>query len=112
MAFLRGAADRYGKFWRKAAREPGAETALAEQAVAQLESLKLIRRAEGGIEPRPALFRYAIGDAEIRETRTSAAECSEDSARARELGGRSARMAHLDETGAHTASLGKRGARP
>ncbi len=64
-AFLRTAADRYGKFWRKEARAPGAETGLAEHAAAQLEALKLVRRVEGGVQARPALFRYAIGSAEL-----------------------------------------------
>jgi uncharacterized protein (TIGR02678 family) len=63
-AFLRAAADRYRKYWRKETREPGAEGPLAEMAVARLESLKLLRRVDGGVQPREALFRYAIGAAE------------------------------------------------
>jgi uncharacterized protein (TIGR02678 family) len=63
-AFVRNAADRYRKYWRKEAREPGAETLLAEIAVDKLQALKLVRRVDGGVQPREALFRYAIGEAE------------------------------------------------
>ena len=62
-AYLRDAADRYGRFWRKDARLAGAEVELAEQAVNRLESLKLLRRIDGGVRPRPALHRYAIAEA-------------------------------------------------
>lgn len=61
-AFVREAADRYGRFWRKGAREPGAEDALAEQAVARLERLKLVRLVAGSVEVRPALLRYGLGE--------------------------------------------------
>jgi uncharacterized protein (TIGR02678 family) len=63
-AFLREAGDRYGRFWRKDARMPGAEVELAAQAVNRLESLKLVQCVEGGVRPRPALHRYAIREAE------------------------------------------------
>jgi len=66
-AFLRSAADRYRKYWRKETREPGAEGPLADMAVARLEALKLLRRVDGGVQPREALFRYAIGTAEHLE---------------------------------------------
>jgi uncharacterized protein (TIGR02678 family) len=68
-AFLREAADRYGRYWRKAAREPGAETELAAQAIERLERLKLVRRVGEAIEPRPALFRYAVREAQLRPQR-------------------------------------------
>lgn len=61
-AFVREAADRYGRFWRKSARELGAEDALAEQAVARLERLKLVRLVAGSVEVRPALLRYGVGE--------------------------------------------------
>ena len=72
-AFLRNAADQYGRYWRKAAREPGAERDLAEQAVTRLERLKLVRRAEGGIEARPALLRYGVRAAQVRSPRAQKA---------------------------------------
>jgi Protein of unknown function (DUF2398). len=60
-AFLRQAADEYGKYWRKAEREPGAETALTRQALAQLEALKLIERDGAAARARPALARFKPG---------------------------------------------------
>jgi uncharacterized protein (TIGR02678 family) len=65
-AFLLVAADEYGRYWRKDAREPGAERDLAEQAVTRLERLKLVRRRDGGVEARPALLRYGVRAAEVR----------------------------------------------
>ena len=62
-SFLRCAADRYGRFWRKDAREAGAEAALATEAVNRLEALRLVRRLEQGVKALPALHRYAITEA-------------------------------------------------
>jgi uncharacterized protein (TIGR02678 family) len=59
-SFLRDAADRYGRFWRKDAREAGAEVALATEAVSRLEALRLVRCLEHGVQALPALHRYAI----------------------------------------------------
>jgi len=61
-AYLRSAADRYGRFWRKDAREAGAETALAAEAVNRLAALRLVRRVEHGVQALPALHRYAIAE--------------------------------------------------
>jgi len=58
--YLRTAADRYGRYWRKDAREPGAEVALAAEAVNRLEALRLVRCLEHGVQALPALHRYAI----------------------------------------------------
>lgn len=60
-AFLRRAADEYGRYWRKAERDPGAEIELAEEALARLAALKLVRRSHAGVEARPALARFALG---------------------------------------------------
>ena len=54
----------YGRYWRKPAREPGAESALAEQAIERLARLKLVERVAGGVRARPALLRYSLGDAQ------------------------------------------------
>jgi uncharacterized protein (TIGR02678 family) len=62
---VRGLIPEYGRFWAKAAREPGAETELANNALARLEMLRLIRRDAAGVYPRPALARFALGDAEL-----------------------------------------------
>lgn len=61
---LRAAGDRYGRFWRKDAREAGAEVELAAEAVRRLEALRLIQRVETGVQPLPALHRYAISEAQ------------------------------------------------
>jgi uncharacterized protein (TIGR02678 family) len=61
---LRAAADHYGRFWRRDAREPGAEVELAAEAVRRLEALRLIQRVENGVQPLPALHRYAISEAQ------------------------------------------------
>lgn len=62
-AFLRDAADRYGRFWRKDAREPGAEIELAREAVDRLSALRLVQHVESGVRPLPALHRYTISEA-------------------------------------------------
>lgn len=61
-SYLRAAADRYGRFWRKDAREPGAEESLAAEAVSRLEALRLVRRLDHGVQALPALHRYAIAE--------------------------------------------------
>lgn len=67
--FLRDSKNSYGKYWRKSAREPGAERELAEIALDRLEKLQLIVRDADTVHPRPALARFALGAAEVRETR-------------------------------------------
>jgi uncharacterized protein (TIGR02678 family) len=66
---LRESKHRYGKYWRKSAREPGAERELAEIAIERLEKLQLIVREADTFHPRPAIARFALGDAEVREFR-------------------------------------------
>ncbi len=60
--YLRNAADRYGRFWRKDAREAGAEVALAAEAVRRLAALRLVRCHDHGVQALPALHRYAIAE--------------------------------------------------
>jgi uncharacterized protein (TIGR02678 family) len=67
-AFLRSQADTYGRYWRKAAREPGAERDLAEQALQRLAALKLIQRDADSVRPRPALARFGVGQPEVRQS--------------------------------------------
>jgi uncharacterized protein (TIGR02678 family) len=69
VAFLRDAKSRYGRYWRKSAREPGAERELTEIAIERLEKLQLIVRNADTIQPLSALARFALGDAEVREPR-------------------------------------------
>jgi uncharacterized protein (TIGR02678 family) len=63
--FLRVAVDKYGRYWRKSAREPGAEVELAEIALARLYRLKLISRIDRETRPLPAIARFALGDPEV-----------------------------------------------
>jgi uncharacterized protein (TIGR02678 family) len=64
--FLRDAKNRYGRYWRKSAREAGAERELAEIAIERLEKLQLVVRDAGTVHPLPALARFALGEAEVR----------------------------------------------
>lgn len=68
-AFLREQADTYGRYWRKAAREPGAERDLAEQALQRLAALKLVQRDADSVRPRPALARFRVGQPDLRPSR-------------------------------------------
>lgn len=65
--FLREARERYGRYWRKSAREPGSESELAAIAIERLAKLQLVERDADFVHPRPALARFALGDAEVRE---------------------------------------------
>ena len=67
-AFLRGAVERYGRYWRKSVREPGAERELADIALDRLYKLQLVHREEGWIHPRPAIARFALGETQVRPT--------------------------------------------
>jgi len=58
--FLRDSKNSYGKYWRKSAREPGAERELAEIALERLEKLQLIVRDADTVHPRPALAVHAV----------------------------------------------------
>ncbi len=71
--FLDHAKDSYGRYWRKSARGPGAERELAAIAIARLEKLQLLERTSGLVRPRPALARFALGEAEVRDMRESRA---------------------------------------
>jgi hypothetical protein len=52
-AFLRGAVERFGRYWRKSAREPGAEQELAAHRAGQAAtSSNCFEREEGWCDPR------------------------------------------------------------
>ncbi|MER8753234.1 TIGR02678 family protein [Mesorhizobium sp. M1050] len=74
--FLHEAKGKYGRYWRKSAREPGAERELAAIAIDRLEKLQLVVRKGGAVHPLPALTRFALGEAEIRETRDAPAQAT------------------------------------
>ena len=69
-AFLRGAVDQYGRYWRKSAREPGAEKELASIALDRLNKLQLIAHQNGQIRPLAAIARFAIGETQIHPPAT------------------------------------------
>lgn len=64
--FLRGAAEQYGRYWRKSARAPGAEHELAEIAITRLCRLGLMVRDKRGVHPLPAIARFSLGQTEVR----------------------------------------------
>lgn len=66
-AFLAEARDRYGRYWRKSAREAGSERELAGIALERLRKLQLIAHDAGHVRPLPALARFALGQADIRQ---------------------------------------------
>lgn len=65
---LHGLQQQYGRYWRKSARAPGAEKELAATALDKLQKLLLITREEDIVRPLPAIARFALGQAEIRNT--------------------------------------------
>jgi uncharacterized protein (TIGR02678 family) len=64
-AFVSSARERYGSYWRKSAREPGAVRELARNAMERLQKLRLIAVADGEVHALPALARFAIEAPEI-----------------------------------------------
>jgi uncharacterized protein (TIGR02678 family) len=64
--FLHSAKESFGRHWRKSAREAGSERELAAIAMERLAKLQLIERTPGGVRPRPALARFALGEADIQ----------------------------------------------
>jgi uncharacterized protein (TIGR02678 family) len=64
--FIRRAADEHARYWRRDAREAGAEAELAVQAIEALEALRLVQHSHGGIRARPALLRYAVQEPQRR----------------------------------------------
>ena len=74
--FLHRAKGLYGRYWRKSAREPGAEHALASIALERLEKLRLVTHKDNGIYPLAALARFALGDAEMRDNRNAPAQAA------------------------------------
>jgi uncharacterized protein (TIGR02678 family) len=67
--FLRQAADEYGRFWRKAEREPGSEKALTREVLSALEKLRLVSWRDGFVCARPALARYGLGEPRMQPAR-------------------------------------------
>lgn len=64
--FLLGSVERYGRYWRKSAREPGAEKELTEIALDRLHKLQLISHVGQEVHPLPAIARFALGETDVR----------------------------------------------
>lgn len=64
--FIMQATVEYGRYWRKSAREPGAEKALAHDALTRLAMLRLIERRSTTVMPLPALARFALGEPRLK----------------------------------------------
>jgi uncharacterized protein (TIGR02678 family) len=69
--FLAAARSEYGRYWNKAAREPGAEAELARNAVARLAALRLVVRGDASVRALPALMRFSLGKAELTVGRST-----------------------------------------
>ena len=67
--FIADARERFGRYWRRSAREPGAEHELAATAVERLRMLQLVRVHDGCVEALPALARFALGEPQVRDAR-------------------------------------------
>jgi uncharacterized protein (TIGR02678 family) len=66
-SFIDQAREQYGRYWRRSAREPGTQRELAQIALERLRKLRLITLSPDGIRPLPAISRFAVGPAEVRE---------------------------------------------
>jgi uncharacterized protein (TIGR02678 family) len=64
---VRRLAEEHRAYWRRSARELGAEVVLVETALERLAALRLIRRGPDGVRPLPALARYALAAPTIAE---------------------------------------------
>jgi len=67
VAFLDQARKDHGSYWRKSAREPGAERELTSIALERLLKLQLIACTSDQVRPLPALARFSLGDADVRQ---------------------------------------------
>jgi len=75
-AFIATAKTLYGSYWRKSAREPGAEGELARNALERLQKLQLVTFRDREVRALPALMRFAVGPTQIRETRRTSGNAS------------------------------------
>lgn len=71
-AFVAEAKERYSTYWRKSAREPGAEHELASNALERLQKLQLVACDGDAVQPLPALARFAVGETEIKRPSSKA----------------------------------------
>ncbi len=62
---MRTWAEKYQRYWKKAAREPGAERDLCRQAIRRLAALRLVIVDGRSVHPRPALSRFALAEPDL-----------------------------------------------
>jgi len=79
-AFIASARERFGRLWRRAAREPGSEDELASMAVGRLAMLRLLRLSGAEVMPMPALARFSLGAPQVLQAgeRTAASTKSSE----------------------------------
>lgn len=65
--FMQSAIERFGRYWRKSARVPGAERELTELSLDRLVRLSLVAREDRGVRPLPAIARFSLGQTSVRE---------------------------------------------
>ena len=58
----------YRRHWRKDATAPAADRVLTEVTIERLEALRLLRRVPDGIQPLPAIARYALAEESPEDT--------------------------------------------
>jgi uncharacterized protein (TIGR02678 family) len=61
-ALVRDLAQEHRSYWRRGAREPGAEITLLRSALERLMALRLVQREGDGVKPLPAIARYAVAE--------------------------------------------------
>jgi uncharacterized protein (TIGR02678 family) len=66
-AYTAGLITEHRSHWRKDVTAPGADRVLTDLIVNRLEALRLARRVPEGVQPLPAIARYALADA-LNET--------------------------------------------
>ncbi|NEX23340.1 TIGR02678 family protein, partial [Thiorhodococcus mannitoliphagus] len=59
-AAYRGWTEQFGRYWKKAAKEPDAEQSFCREAAERLAGLGLARLESDGVRPLPAIARYAV----------------------------------------------------
>lgn len=68
-AFVARAKNRFSTYWRKSAREPGAEVELARTALGRLQQLQLVSWQGESVRPLPALARFAVGETQFKSAK-------------------------------------------
>lgn len=61
-------AGTYRGYWKKSARDPGAEAGLCRQAALHLQALRLAEIGPNGLRPLPAIGRYALAGPTAADT--------------------------------------------